>query len=224
MSASTCVCIVGAGRMGRALAGRIGPGHQVVLVSRHPTRFTTPDGRVLAAGRDPAAARACAVVLLAVPAPEVERALGWIAPVLPDGVLIANLATELLTRDLAWPGLRLVGCKIVGQSGEIARGVPAALIVTGAREAERALLTEVLRRVGVVIDAPEELVAGVNELVARHMVAAYLTLVQALDQLELPESASHAAVNNLAPGTWRAVVSGNTGPFLRKIMQEAAVG
>lgn len=92
MSAGIRVCIVGAGRMGRALAGRIDPGHHVVLLSRHPVQFTTADGRVLAAGDDPVAARDCAVVLLAVPAPEMKRALGSIAPALPDGVLVANLA------------------------------------------------------------------------------------------------------------------------------------
>lgn len=85
------------------------------------------------------------------------------------------------------------------------------------------MLTDVLRRVGTVIDAPEELVAEVNELVARHMVAAYLTLVQTLDQMELSEGAHHAAVNNLATGIWRAVTSGNTGPFLRTIIHEMAV-
>ncbi|MEO6885525.1 MAG: NAD(P)-binding domain-containing protein, partial [Jatrophihabitantaceae bacterium] len=216
------VCIVGAGRMGRALATRIGGDHQVVVTSRRPSRFTTVTGREVVVRADPAAVRGCAVVLLAVPAPGIVDAARWVAPHLAPDALVVNLATELPTPDLAVPGVRLVACKVIGQSGQIAQGSPAALIVDGADEAERKLLASVMCPVGAVIEASEDLVAGVNALVARRMITAQLELARELDAMGLPPAAREAAIGNLAVGVWGAVASGNTGPFLTKIVDEIA--
>lgn len=220
------VCIVGAGRMGRALATRIGTGHDVVVVSRRPGRLLLADGRELVVGDDPAAARGCAVVLLAVPADEVPAALHWVAPCLDSGALAVNLATELDTAELDTAaldevGAQLAGCKIVGQSGELERGAPAALVISRADAAQRELLTGVMREVGYVVDAPERLVAQVNELVARRIVTAQSAMAEELDALALPAAVRNAALGNLALGVWRAIASGNTGPFLRRIVAQA---
>lgn len=212
--------MVGAGRMGRALATRLGGEHEVALVSRRPGRVTDGEGRVLDVGSDAAAASGCAVVLLAVPAPEVAAAAAWVAPHVDRAALVVNLATELPTADLAVPGLRVVGCKIIGQSAQIEQGRPAALIAGAMTGTERALLSSVLGRVGVVIDAPEQLAARVNDLVARRMIAAQLDLVAALDELGVPQQAREAALGNLAVGIWTAVASGNTGPFLTRIVEQ----
>jgi hypothetical protein len=206
--------------MGRALATRLGGEHDVVLVSRHPGRMTDVEGRVLDVGSDPAAASGCAIVLLAVPAPEVAAAAAWIAPHVDRAALVVNLATELPTANIAVPGLRLVGCKIIGQSAQIEQGSPAALIAGAMSGTERALLASTLGRVGVVIDGPEQLAMRVNDLVARRMIAAQLDLVAALDELGLPPQAREAALGNLAVGIWGAVASGNTGPFLTRIVEE----
>jgi hypothetical protein len=206
--------------MGRALATRLGGEHEVVLVSRRPGRVTDGAGRVLQVGSDPAAASGCAIVLLAVPAPEVAAAAAWIAPHVDRAALVVNLATELPTANIAVPGLRLVGCKIIGQSAQIEQGSPAALIAGAMSGTERALLASTLGRVGVVIDGPEQLAMRVNDLVARRMIAAQLDLVAALDELGLPPQAREAALGNLAVGIWGAVASGNTGPFLTRIVEE----
>jgi hypothetical protein len=206
--------------MGRALATRLGGEHEVVLVSRRPGRVTDGAGRVLQVGSDPAAASGCAIVLLAVPASEVAAAAAWIAPHVDRAALVVNLATELPTANIAVPGLRLVGCKIIGQSAQIEQGSPAALIAGAMSGTERALLASTLGRVGVVIDGPAQLAMRVNDLVARRMIAAQLDLVAALDELGLPPQAREAALGNLAVGIWGAVASGNTGPFLTRIVEE----
>lgn len=221
MTSPLRVCVVGAGRMGRALATRVSAEHEVVVVSRRPGRLRLGDGRELVVGSDPAAAVGCALVLLAVPAAEVAAAGGWVAPHVDAGALAVNLATEVPTSEVGVPGLRTVGCKIIGQSGQIERGVPAALIADGATGPERTLLATALDRVGVVLAGPEDLVARVNDLVARRMVAAQLDLVAALDAAGLPAGARDAALGNLAVGVWSAVAAGNTGPFLTRIVEQA---
>ena len=220
MSSESTVGVVGAGRMGLALAARIGLDREPVVVSRRAGRLELADGRVIPVGADPAALCDCAVVLLAVPADEIAAALAWVRPQLAAGALVVNPATELATSELDGTGLRLVGCKIVGQSGQIESGVPAALVVDGASDAERAVLADVLRRVGTVLDAPESLVARVNGLVARRMITAQLDLARELDRLGVPPGARDAAIGNLAVGVWQAVAAGNTGPYLTKIVEE----
>jgi predicted dinucleotide-binding enzyme len=222
VSDDSSVGIVGAGRMGRALAARIGLDREPIVVSRRARLLELADGRAIPAGADPAGLRDCAVVLLAVPAGEVAAALAWVRPHLRPGVLVVNPATELPTSELDGAGVRLIGCKIVGQSGQIERGVPAALVADGASAAERAVLAAVLRRVGVVLDGPESLVATVNDRVARRMVAAQLELARELDGLGLPPAARDAAIGNVAVGVWQAMAAGNTGPFLTKIVEELA--
>jgi len=210
--------------MGRALAARIGLVRAPVVVSRSAGELDLGDGRTVRIGADPAALGDCPVVILAVPAGEVAAALAWIRPQLRSDALVVNPATELATSDLDGAGVRLVGCKIIGQSGQIQRGVPAALIVDGAAAAERTVLATMLRPVGVVLDGPEGLVATVNDLVARRMVAAQLELARELDLLGLPTAARDAAIGNLAAGVWQAVAAGNTGPFLTRIVAECAAG
>lgn len=219
MAESVRVGIVGAGRIARALVARIDAAYQLTVVSRRAGRMTTGQ-RDLPVTDDPAAVRRCALVLLAVPAAQVANALRWVAPHLGPGAFAVNLATESVSRALQVDGVRLVACKIIGQSGRIESGIPAAFVVDGASPDERALLSEVLRGAGTVLDAPEELVARVNELVARHMIGAQLDLLRELDRLDLPGAARDAAISNLAVGVWLATASGNTGPFLRTLVAE----
>jgi pyrroline-5-carboxylate reductase len=222
-NADAAVCVVGAGRLGRALVVRLSEdGPEPVVLSRRPGRVRTAHGRTVEVVDTPARARGCHVVLLAVPATEVAAALQWIAPFLVPGVVAVNVATDLPTSEIATPeGVRVVGCKVIGQSGQIERGRPAALVVDGASPTERALLARLLRPVGVVIDAPEHLVMRVNELVARRVIDAQQSLARELEALALPPVAREAALGNLALGVWDAVASGNTGPFLSRLVAEA---
>lgn len=219
-SASTVLGIVGAGRMGRALVTRLTGERELVVVSRRPGDVALEGGRRVPVGTDPAALAGCAAVLLAVPAPGIAEALAWVGPHLGAGAIAVNLATELPTPGLAGAGPRVVGCKIIGQSGQIARGVAAALVVDGATAAERTLLAQLLAPVGALVEAPEQLAASVNELVARHMIAAHRDLGRALDGLALPPAARTAAVANLAVGVWQAVAAGSTGPYLTRLLAE----
>lgn len=214
------VGIVGAGRMGRALASRIGTERDLVVVSRRAGHFASPGGDDVSVRDDPSVLSGCALVLVAVPADNVPAALDWVRPHLVPGTLTLNLATELRTPGLDGSGLRLLGCKIVGQSGQIARGTPAALVVDGASDTELVVLAEMLSPVGAVVDGPESLAAKVNDLVARQVIVAERGLAAELDALGLPPEVRDAATSNLAGGIWQAVATGNTGPFLTKLVAE----
>jgi pyrroline-5-carboxylate reductase len=213
--------------MGRALAARIGAGVELVGLSRRPDRIERGASRpALVVGTDPAAARCCELVLLAVPAAGIADALRWLAPHLAPGTVVANMATELATPPLAalLPGCHVIACKVVGQSGEIAHGAMAVFVVDHVDEVQRELVAAALDGVGTVVALPEDVVAEVNDLVARHVVAAQLALAAELDAREVPAQLRDAALGNLAVGITRAVASGTAGPFLRAIVDELRGG
>jgi pyrroline-5-carboxylate reductase len=219
------VCLVGAGRLASALALRISVDTDVIVVSRHSGRLARPDGRPdIIVSDDPATAATAELVLLAVPADEIAAAARWLAPHLPAGVVIANMATELATAPLAslLPGCRVVACKVVGQAAEIAQGSPTALVVSGATPEETSLVAAALADVGTVVVAAEEVAAQVNELAARRIVAAHQALSDELDKLAVPDSIREPALANLAVGVLRALSTGTAGPYLCRIIEENA--
>jgi predicted dinucleotide-binding enzyme len=217
------LCLVGAGRLARAFARRIDAGVDLIAVSRHRGRLsrpgTCPD---LVVSDDPTVAAGAELVLLAVPAEQIPAAMRWLAPHLPAGTVVANLATELDTASVAplLPGCQVIACKVVGQSGEIAAGAPAAIVVSGTTLEQTRLVAAALAGVGTVVAGAEQIAARVNETVARKMISGHLDLVGELERLELPDTVREAAIANLAIGILRAVSSGTAGPYLRKIMAE----
>ena len=222
---SVRVCLVGAGRLATALALRISVDTDVVAVSRHSGRLARPGGRAdVIVSDDPATAAAAELVLLAVPADEIAAAVRWLAPHLPAGVVIANMATELATASVVslLPGCRVIACKVVGQAGEIAHGSPTALVVSGATPEETSLVASALAHVGTVVVAAEEIAAQVNELAARRIVAAHQALSGELDKLALPDAIREPALANLAVGVLRALSTGTAGPYLCRIIEETA--
>lgn len=222
---SVRVCLVGAGRLASALALRISVDTEVIVVSRHSGLLARPDGRPdIIVSDDPATAATAELILLAVPADEIAAAARWLAPHLPAGVVVANMATELATAPVAslLPGCRVIACKVVGQAGEIAHGSPTALVVSGATVEETSLVAAALAGVGAVVVAAEEIAAQVNELAARRIVAAHQTLIGELDKLAVPCAIRESALANLAVGVLRALSSGTAGPYLRRIIEETA--
>jgi hypothetical protein len=217
------VCLVGAGRLASAFALRIDAAADLVAVSRRRGRLARPAGcDELAVSDDPGTAAGAQLVLLAVPAEQVPPTMRWLAPHLPAGTVVANLATELDTDSVAplLPGCQVIGCKIVGQSGEIAAGSPAAIVVSGATLEQTRLVAAALADVGTVVAGAEATAARVNETVARVMIAAHRELVSELDALDVPTTMRHAVFGNLAVGIMRTVASGTAGPYLRKLMAE----
>jgi pyrroline-5-carboxylate reductase len=219
------LCVVGAGRLAHALALRIDGAVDLVVVSRRAGRLPRPGVQAdLVVSDDPARAAGAELVLLAVPADEIPTAMRWLAPHLPAGTVVANMATELVTATVAplLPGCHVIACKVVGQSAEIGAGAPAALVVSEATLEQTRLVAAALVGVGTVVAGEEEIAAQVNHAVARPVIGGYLQLVDELDGLELPEIVRQAAIGNLAVGILRAITGGTAGPYLRKVMAELA--
>jgi hypothetical protein len=148
--AETRVGIVGAGRLGGALARRLCRSYLLDVCDR--------DGRVADKVADQCRARRssfsevcarCDVVLLCVHAPEVER-LVFAEPTAQP--LFVSMATDLDSEALAAradpTGPRLVALKLIGQFLAIEHGLPALFITRDQRPAEVALIRQVLVDVG----------------------------------------------------------------------------
>lgn len=217
------VCVVGAGRLGRAIANRVPNAFDLVVVSRRSDQFPRPNGQgKLIVTDDLREARGSSVVLIAVPSSQVVTAMTALRPYLPSGALVANMATEAATDDVAavMPRCRVVGCKVLGQSGEIERGSPALVAVQYASPEDRKLLAAVFSDVGEVVAASEELATAVNSLVARRMVDAHAGLADELQRLGVGDHVVRAVLGNLAVGVLRSIANGDAGPYLRRVIEE----
>lgn len=197
------VCVLGAGRFGRALAVRLRPSCQVALADAEPRRtkqfakqhdlgFLYP--REIGAWAE--------LIAVCVPPQEVARALREPARQ-GTGALCVNMATSVPTRELAADpglrGLRLAGLKPVGQFTAVARGVPA-LFVTASTE-HHPLLREVFGGLGEVVVGDEDAVAAVNRTATAHALRACDALTAELARTVPDDRVVRAAVRNVFAGT-----------------------
>lgn len=222
MRQASSLCVVGAGRLGRVLAVALAVEFDVRVLSRRSGTISTPAGAALAVTVDPRVIVDADVVLLALPEHEMDTAVTLIRSHLGTNTLVLNLATDVPTDRISklLPGRRVIGCKIVGQSGEIGRGSRAAVVVSGAARDEFQLICRIMSVVGDVVEGDESMVLQTNRIVAEHMIAAADALERDLAALGLPELVRAAALGNVAVGSLRALVSGTAGPFLRRVLSQ----
>lgn len=220
----TRVVVVGMGRLGKALVRRIPTEFEVVGLSRtvhDPAPFDRP---TLVVTDDLSVVDSSGVILLAVPPDAIPETLERLAPHLGTTALVVNMATEAATPQMRRyaPTARLISAKIIGQAGEIAAGSPAVIVVDFATAEELTVITEVLRGLGSVIVAPEQLVLDVNSAVAEEIVAAEHAVRVRLQRLEVPGPAITTALTTMAVGILRAVATDSCGPFLKRFVDAHA--
>jgi pyrroline-5-carboxylate reductase len=197
------VAVIGAGRLGRAIAPRLGAHSAIDLADVEPDRaqqFATQHGlrfRLMAQIADEAD-----VIALCVPPDQVVAALQQLAA-RGVGGLCVNFATSVSTATLAsdprLAGLEVVGLKLVGQFSAVARGVPALLVTSSVRYL--AQLREVFGGLGPVMHGDEDLVVEVNRTATQYALRACADLYAELATRNVDRMAVDAAVRNVFAGT-----------------------
>lgn len=198
------VGILGAGRLGRALAARISVRLPTVVsdIDEAPARSFAA-GAAISFGDPPALGRRCDVVLVCVPP---EQVAGAIASCAAAGPLYASLATSLRTRDLlADPrlcGLAVAGLKPVCQYTAIAHGLPTVFVTASAGHVP--LLQEVVGGIGSVIAVPpptEDAVGRINRAATLAALRACASLQEELAEFAAYPDLAMAAIRNVLAGT-----------------------
>jgi pyrroline-5-carboxylate reductase len=196
--------VVGTGRLGKVLAGKLAPRYTVAAHDRDVRKakqFCKQAG-ITFLYPEPLA-RWAELFLLCVPAAEV---LPWIlnpGSLADPGAVFVNLATDLPTHDLAadprLAGRTVIGLKPIAQYVALERGL-SGLFVTGTRDPQlKGTLAEMFAALGRVVTGDEGVVRAIN----RTATAAALRLCAGW-AAALPEADAEAvesALKNVVVGT-----------------------
>lgn len=210
------VVVVGAGRLARLLVRAFPDDVAVGVVARRPLPTGFPQRGLAVA---PEACAGAAAVFLAVPAASLEEAITGVVAYLSPHAVVVNVATEAGTAELAraWPSLRFVAAKFVGQATEMDRGGRGVVVMDHAEGDDAALVERLLEGVATVVHGDESTVLKVNRAVAEVMARAVSEARNQLAEFGVPDVLTTAALVTMAPGVVRALASDTEGPFLRDV-------
>lgn len=210
------VAIVGAGRMASILAHRIpGSVRKVIIARRRSEALALADEVGGVASEQMSTVRGCRLVFMAIPGSAVPAVLQEIQHHLSEQTLVINMATDLVTDELAqeFPSIRLASAKMIGHPREVELGSPGVVILDQVEPAETELLIPLLEGIGPVILGDERKVMLANTAIVEEMVRAEASLRQRLQEIGLDRDLLPVAVSAAAPGVLRAVARGELGPL-----------
>ncbi|MFZ5818039.1 MAG: pyrroline-5-carboxylate reductase family protein [Bacillota bacterium] len=220
------VAIIGAGQMASILAHRIPGSIRKVIIGRRKADAVALADEVGGVATDQVSAvRGCRVILLAVPGTAVPQVLTDMQPHLDARALVVNMATDLMTDELALEGdRRVASAKVIGHAREIELGSPGLVVLDRVEEAEADLLVSLLEGIGPVIRGDERTVMAANTAIIEVMVRAEAELRRRLEEVGLAAELVPVAIGSAAPGVLRAVAKGELGPFAREVVRRMGAG
>lgn len=202
------VAIIGTGRLGTLVAGRIPANCRKVIISRRKGGAVHLADEVGGLAADQlTAVRGCQVVFLAVPGSAAIQVAQEVASFLDEGALLVNMATDVLTDEMAENvrRVRVAAAKIIGDAREMSLGSPGVVVVDHVDAGEEDRLRYLLAGLGSVIRDRETNVQAAHAAVAEVMTRAAADLRNRLGALGLTGDLARAAITTAGPGMLRAV-------------------
>ncbi|WP_371374661.1 NAD(P)-binding domain-containing protein [Sporomusa aerivorans] len=217
------VGLIGVGRMGRVLAGKLAGHVALKLYDRNEGRSQAAAGElgVSAAGSIEELAEWGAIILV-VPDREVislikdfnqmERPLNIIN-------VATNVAQHVLTMT-ARPQVKCIGAKFVAQAREMALGAEPVIIVDEHPAELAALAREILAPAGRIILGHADSVTYINTQAAEKALTAAVLIEETLRSQPYANSeVIKSAIRQVAAGILKAYADNDLGPFAREIVR-----
>lgn len=220
------VAIIGAGQMASILAHRIpGTVRKVIIGRRKAEAVALADEVGGIASDQVSAVRGCKVILLGIPGSAVPQVLADIQPHLAPEALVVNMATDLITAEVAVEGnLHLAAAKVIGHAREMELGSPGVVVLDRVGPDQAEMLEALLEGVGPVVRGDERKVMAANTAIVEGMVKAEAELRRRLEEAGLDSELVPVAIGSAAPGVLRAVARGELGPFAQEIVRKMGAG
>ncbi|CUH94962.1 hypothetical protein P22_1031 [Propionispora sp. 2/2-37] len=222
--------LVGAGRMGQALAGRLSRqgGFTLRLFDRNM------DIMQLAAERYGAETATSIeemanlrLVILAVPDKEIINCLEVFKNVKKPPVLLniaTNVSQQRLNAAVAESHLTCIGVKFVGHAGEIALGERPIIIVDESGSDFFPVIKEIFQTIGEVMIGDSDIVTKINTIAAEEVLIAGVHIENRLREQSISDPLLiNSAIRQVAAGTLKAFANGDLGPFAREIVNEVRI-
>lgn len=213
--------------MASLLAARIPGAYRKVIISQRKAKAVALADEVGGVAADQwSAVRGCHVVFLAIPGSAMVQVLQEIAPHLDEGALAVNMATDVMTDDLAAqvPKVRLAAAKVIGHAREMALGSPGVIVLDHVSPADEDRLRPLLEGLGAVVGDREAKVMAAAAAVAEAMVKVEAELRKRLEEIGLDRSLVQAAIATTGPGVLRSLSQGDAGPFLQQVIARIRAG
>ncbi|WP_227765266.1 pyrroline-5-carboxylate reductase family protein [Zhaonella formicivorans] len=220
---SKIIGIMGAGRMGQALAVRLSGKAEILVndVEQEKARELAKEvGGRAAELEELSAAR---MVILALPTSIMAKATANLKAFIRPGTLLINIATSCpkeVIIDVLGTKEQVVSVKFVGHAKEILAGENPTIVIDAPNEALASEVAELFGSMGKVVFGSEEIVAKLNVLGATEGIRAALRIKNEMEKLGLPQELYPAAVRGVAAGTMKAYASGDMGPFVQELVKQ----
>lgn len=220
------VAIIGAGHMASILAHRIPGSVRKVIIGRRKAEAVELADEVGGIASDQVSAvRGCRVIFLAVPGSAVPQVLSDLQPHLDAEAVVVNMATDLVTAELAEEGeFQLAAAKVIGHVREMELGSPGVVVLDHVGPAEAEVLEPLLEGIGPVIRGDERKVMAANTAVVEVMARAEAELRRRLEEAGLDAELVPVAIGSAAPGVLRAMARGELGPFAQEVIRRMGTG
>lgn len=219
--------LVGVGRMGQALAGRLSRqgGFSLCLFDRNMGAMQSTankyDAEIAASMEELANLR---LVILAVPDKEIMNCLEVFKHIKKPPLLL-NIATNVSQKKLdaaaAGSHLTCISVKFVGHAGEIALGERPIIIVDESGNDFFPIIKEIFQSIGEVITGDSDVVTQINTIAAEEVLVAGVHIENRLRAQRINDPLLiSSAIRQVAAGTLKAFATGDLGPFARDIVEE----
>lgn len=217
------VGIIGAGRMGRVLAGILAQQHTLYLFDRDETKLRQvagETGAVAAESLEDIVRQQR--VILAVPDREVISCIKALneqkQPV--QVIHIATNVTQRVVEQMQASHVQCIGAKIIGHADEMTMGQRPVIIVNEQPASLVAIAEELFSSVGQVIRGNADIVAVINTIVAEKVLEAAVHIEDALHSQDIKDPLIlQSAIKQVGAGILKAYADGNLGPFAREVVQ-----
>jgi len=222
------VTIVGAGRMGTALAVKLAKENELFVYDRDPGK--THMAAVMVGCRAAESLADCAqgdILILALPSEVMVEAVTELLPYLAPHHILVNVATttprsriEAVVEDRC----AVVSAKFIGHAKEIAGGEIPQIIVDAPVPAHGQQVAALFRAIGPVEFGDENIVQRLNTMAATEGIRAAWSIKRKMVEQGIPKQYFAVAVRTVAAGTMKAYASGDAGPFVLDIINRLEKG
>lgn len=215
--------LVGVGRMGKVLAGRMKEYADICVFDRDPEKLAVVAEELdlpVAAGIDELAD--IGTVILAIPDREVVSLIKDFN-LIHKPLVVINIATnvaQIVLEETALKHVRCTGVKLIGHAGEIAVGQRPAIIVNDKPADLVPLARELFQPIGDIIVGKSDSVAAINTIAAQKALEAAVNIEETLINGGVTDSSViKSAIRQVAAGILKAYTNDDLGPFAREIVR-----
>lgn len=215
--------LIGVGRMGKALAARLGDQFDLTIFDRDTVRLlAVADEYGLKSAACIEDMSDLGTIILSVPDREVISCIK-IFNQMQKPLKVINIATNVdrhVLRETPAKHVQCISAKIVSQADEMILGQRPVIIVDERPPELVPLATEIFRAAGEVIVGRADLVSLINTIAAEKILTAAVNIEESLLHQGVADPAIiKAAIRQVAVGTLKAYADSNLGPFAREIVQ-----